>query len=111
MPHSDRNQEPLPAPQGPWSTNGTYVWPTADREVINKIGHLIALEVPIDFHESGNGNWRTRDAAARVLAAGPELLDALSEAIVWWDDRKPDYEPDGTDPIAPWRAAVAKARE
>lgn len=51
-----------------------------------------------------NANY-VRDCSPRA-----DLIAALEEAVVWWDDRDPDYDSIGDDPIAPWRAAIAKAK-
>jgi hypothetical protein len=32
----------------PWSTNGTFIWPTDDDKVIHAQGHHIAIDVSAD---------------------------------------------------------------
>lgn len=62
---------------GPWSTNGTFVWPTTDRAVIEARGHLIALDVSPTFNIDGTYDHEQRAAHAALIAAAPTMLSAL----------------------------------
>ncbi len=52
-----------------------------------------------------------RDANAKLIAAAPDLLDALNEVMAWVDNWSPDFVQDGEWPETAElvKAAIAKA--
>ena len=89
---------------GPWtqdSLGGTTVWASGKRAVAQCTG----------FERSENV------ANARLIAAAPELLDALRELVAEHDERNAGRDParDGHSPdtggVVLARAALAKAEE
>ena len=85
---------------GPWWQKGTVVY----------IGKTV------DFLPSGSPNWGGFDlrncplpeANARLIAAAPDLLEALEAIIATWDG--PKYNHFMADNIDLARAAIAKAK-
>lgn len=84
---------------GPWTVNGHYIEspplrPNFGRRAVARVDYSHHSEIP---------------ANARLIAAAPELLAALKEAIATVDGFDHGDEGEDGDPIASWRAAVAKA--
>ena len=97
---------------GPWrarpsDTNPARVWITQDAPPNTKAVPFIA--------QCAEGNPQA-EANARLIAASPELLDALAECVAWHDldgqRSQPVYSTQsdvGRRMIAAARAAIAKA--
>lgn len=63
---------------GPWSTNGTFIWPTADRSLIESRGDLFGMTLHPYFNPDGTASPHgQREANAALIAAAPDLLAAL----------------------------------
>ncbi len=77
-----------------WSMVGRWLVQTGDRDGEPYSGQL-------SFHEAD-------EAKARLIAAGPDMLAALTEIATFWDHLHPDARPeDALVEIA--RAAIAQA--
>lgn len=90
--------------KGPWKTekNGVHSW------------HIAAINSPVNndwievWSPSANcGDEETMEANARLIAAAPELLEALAELADYVDERTGDNE---CRTLENARAAIAKAR-
>ena len=101
---------------GPWAVHPAYPWiikqdlkvPFADIEDGLTVCNTTGLDGSGFFPSSEEGR-----ANARLIAAAPELLEALEEAragLLWYQDRNPGQR-DGSDDEAMARidAAIAKA--
>ena len=74
------------------------VHPTDSTVIIDKYGADIAV-VSGDYEN----NYEEMEAAARFIAAAPDLLEALKDALEYLQHHLPDVT------LAPHRAAIAKA--
>ena len=87
---------------GPW-VHATDIGQIGSIETSD--GVVIAQAQPL----VGDTDRAIRDANARLIAAAPELLTALEEAIRWIG-RLTDWEGAGDPDIDKWRAAHNKAK-
>ncbi len=71
---------------------------------------VIARTTPDNWKEAdGPPNDQNR-ANARLIAAAPDLLAALSEAVQWLDDLLAEEDPDGfIEAMQPFTDALVKA--
>lgn len=85
--------------RGPWMLRGTIITP-ADTDQV-EIAEILTEEDETAFDAEGNLIGASR-ADGLLLAAAPELLEALQHAVHWFDQLKPED-------IARYRIAIAKA--
>lgn len=94
---------------GPWSAdpntlhNGDEIWVGPD----NGDGSVIAAVWPWGDDEVGTGE---REANAHLIAAAPELYEALAKAAKILDRNFMEVGGDGNDVLDEAKAALAKAR-
>lgn len=86
---------------GPWRSSGTHVWSEAAKDR----GNVAECE---DFECSTDAE---RAANARLIAAAPEMLEALRVIAAWEPSRRPDEEGGMSimEAIDTARAAIARA--
>lgn len=85
--------------RGPWMLRGTIITP-ADTDQV-EIAEILTEEDETVFDAEGNLIGASR-ADGLLIAASPELLEALQHAVHWFDQLKPED-------IARYRIAIAKA--
>jgi len=70
-------------PDDQWSTNGTFIWVTSDKALINKAGHLLSFESAIGSDEGSKG----REARARRIVTAVNCHKELVEALEWYGEQ------------------------
>jgi hypothetical protein len=89
---------------GPWKLD----LPTesgAHRHISLKTGHGFVMFLE-QIH--GNACYKNMDANARLIAAAPDLLEALRR-VIYWEDHAHWLEPPPVEIADEARAAIAKA--
>lgn len=86
---------------GPWTVGGRIAGLREDHVAISG-GRDFACAVM-------QGNYETDSANARLIAAAPDLLAALKEAIEWCHMGHGDFPARGCGLCKPMHAAIAKA--
>lgn len=81
---------------GPWVLRDVMITPVGSPKV-----EIAEVGVDDDFDDEGN-LMGTSLADGLLLAAAPDLLEALQHAVRWFDQLKPED-------IARYRIAIAKA--
>ncbi len=84
---------------GPWAIEGKFV-----KEEATRYQDFICKE-PEGFYQNDD-KWK---ANARLIAAAPDLLAALEEAIELFDQDDNDLTLAGKRIVSRWRATVEKA--
>lgn len=89
---------------GPWTIRER---PAFVIEADGHVGPILEMRSPLDLPAWDPVAQATRQANARLIAAAPELLEALNEMLSKYDFGE-DF-PDG-HPIVKARAVISKAR-
>jgi hypothetical protein len=70
---------------GPWHADGRLAGDGAYTQIIGQDGTPVAeviLWSNIDYEEGGDSEWEELAANARLIAAAPEMLQALRRAVL-----------------------------
>lgn len=100
---------------GPWKVNNVFLDNAPNRFIVSQ-GKWGGRNVA-DCGESGQGDWDINEANARLIAAAPELLEALRVALCNMEvakNKPPGYTPRKVEDmlertINHARAAIAQA--
>lgn len=94
---------------GPWIREGRFIYALGEMgEGFNRDGSPL-LTNRFSTHVNSYGNEDEADANARLIAAAPEMYEALRALLEYFEVTIDEHPPEAIRPVAILRNALAKA--